>query len=158
MEQRAGNGIQINWSYHWENREMASRVSAKRSAQRRLREFLAVRNRVRRNKESFIRRLQGLVRSAPNGCVRFLGHHTPDGYGKMNFKLAGKHIQIGVQRVFLILKLGRQIKLKHDAGHEDDCPFRDCVLHVFEQPTELNSAATGGGWAREREEEEDIPF
>lgn len=102
-------------------------------------EFNAVAARVRNNKDSFIRRLQALVVMTPEGCVRGLGHHTPDGYVKMNFRYKGKHIQIGMHRVALILKLGRQIKHKHDAGHEDDCKYRDCIRHVFEQATFLNS-------------------
>lgn len=107
---------------------------------------------VRKDKQGFIRRLQGLVR-ADGPCIRFLGAHTKDGYGRMSLMYrseAGlKRLQIYAHRLFLVLKLARPVKLEHDAGHEPDCPHRDCVLHVFEQHYALNCNTNGEASTRD---------
>lgn len=114
------------------------RTSSEGSKRRRLLEFQVIVEQVKRDKARFIRRLRGLVRSE-GACVLFLGSQRYDGYARMNFRYKGRHVQIDAQRVFLILKLCRQIKLGHDAGHEPCCPHRHCVLHVFEQPVGDNA-------------------
>jgi len=118
---------------------MASHGSRKRSSARRLLEFSVILHHVRKNKLRLIRRLQGLVKGdGPH--VLFLGSRRADGYGRVSFRRPdGRHISIDAQRVFLILALGRQIKLDHDAGHKAECEYRHCVLHLFEQPTAENS-------------------
>lgn len=117
-------------------------------AQARRREFEIIEAAVRKNKERFVRRLQALVRT-DGDCVRFLGARTKDGYGRLSFRYGGKHVLIYAHRLFLILRLGRQIRLKHDAGHLDTCPHRDCVRHVFEQHYLLNAAGNGKGTAEQ---------
>lgn len=127
---------------------------AKRQGQEqaRKREFLAIVRAVKQNKARFIRRLQRLVYNDGN-CVRFLGAHTKDGYGRMTLHLpvrSGTQMKMAkisayAHRVFLVLKLARPIKMQHDAGHELGCPHRDCVLHVFEQHFALNCNTNGKG-------------
>lgn len=119
----------------------------------RSREFRAIVRAVKMDKPRFIRRLQGLVRM-DGACIRFLGAHTKDGYGRMMLRLPVRNghmlrLQIYAQRLFLILRLGRAIKLDHDAGHEPECPHRDCVLHVFEQHYALNCDTNGKGGTAE---------
>jgi hypothetical protein len=129
------------------------------SVERRRAEFAAISQAVRKNKARFIRRLQGLVR-VDGTCVRFLGSHTKDGYGRMNLTyISNNHrarrIQIYAQRLFLILKLGRSIKMEHDAGHEEGCPHRDCVLHLFEQHWVVNSQLA---FKKNGQRDDTIPF
>lgn len=75
------------------------------SADRRRYEFAILCDQVRRNKERFIRRLQGMV-AVDGGCITFLGSKRNDGYGRLSFRYKGKHTTIDVQRVFLILQAG----------------------------------------------------
>lgn len=125
--------------------------------ERRHREFRAVVRAVKRDKARFIRRLQGLVTEGPivyldegpdgkpiGNCIRFLGAKTKDGYGRLNMmEKGGKHFQIYAHRLFLILRLGRPIRMDHDAGHMQGCPHRDCVRHVFEQHYAENCNTNG---------------
>lgn len=127
--------------------------------ERRRAEFAAIQQAVRKNKQRLIRRLQGLVRT-DGDCIRFLGSHTKDGYGRLNFtyKTAHsqtRHIQIYAHRAFLILKLGRPIKMDHDAGHEEGCKHRDCVCHVFEQHWTTNSQLA---FDKKNGDSDQIPF
>lgn len=112
-------------------------------ARRRL-EFEVIKRQVVRHKERFIRRLQGLVDARPDGCVLFLGSKRKDGYARMNFVTTrGDHVQVDAQRVFLILALGRPIKIGYDAGHEAFCQHRHCVRHLFEQSMHDNYTQKG---------------
>lgn len=114
--------------------------------ERRRAEFAAIVQQIKKNKPRFIRRLQGLIR-ADGDCLRFLGSHTKDGYGRMNVTYRSergtRHIQIYAHRLFLILGLCRPIKMDHDAGHQELCRHRDCVLHVFEQHYAANCNTNG---------------
>jgi hypothetical protein len=115
----------------------------------RTREYDTILYHVRKNKERFIRRLQGLVREDANGCVLHKGSIDHYGYPRMNFRdRRGRHITIHACRVFLILMLARAIKLGHEAGHT--CHNRRCVRHLTELPYDVN-ARTNGAHA-------DIPF
>lgn len=124
---------------------------AKRAGNARTREqeFQSIVQAVRKDKAAFIRRLQRLV-AVDGPCIRFLGARTKDGYGRVTMsyfrympgkrKLQRKKMSVYAHRLFLVLMLGRAIKLRHDAGHELGCPHRDCVRHVFEQPMSENCA------------------
>lgn len=114
------------------------------SAQRRKLEFNCVLRAVKKDKAAFTRRLQRRVEALPDGCVVYRAT-TSDGYPGLTLRHNGEHLYIKAARVFLILKLARPIRIGHDAGHEEFCKRRDCVRHVFEQPTGDNCSATRGG-------------
>lgn len=127
-------------------------VVKRHSADRRRLEFRAIRAMVKRNREGFIRRLQGNVESQ-GGCVLWLGSIDRYGYGRMSVYYKKQRVLISVQRVFLILTLCRPIRVNHDAGHTNFCPHKHCVLHLFEQRSVEN-----GREAQAKQHGDGVPF
>lgn len=96
---------------------------------RRQLEFDVVRVQSRSNR--FAARLRKHIQPL-DGCFVYNGSRQ-NGYARMNFRHNGKHVSIHAHRVFLIIKLGRPIRIGYDAGHTSECRHRHCVLHVIEQ-------------------------
>lgn len=96
-----------------------------------------------RHRERFISRLQRQVEGAGQ-CVLFKGSKRSNGYGRMSFRFNRQHLNIDVHRLFLILMMGRPIRIGFDAGHESGCPFRHCVRHIFEQDLYENAVTARG--------------
>lgn len=102
------------------------------NAERRQLEFDTLVYQVRKNRERLIARLIGSVKATSTGCVLWTGAEGANGYGRVNFRMAGgKHVAMRTHVMALILQLGRPIARGHDAGHS--CAHRLCIRHVSEQ-------------------------
>lgn len=129
------------------------------SERRRHLEFRVIRDRVKRDKLGFAAMLDRHTREQGE-CVLWTGSVCPRGYGRTTIwdAVAKKGVTIHVQRLFLILQLGRPIKLWHEAAHVD-CTNSLCVRHVKEQHYTANLAeqATRQGRTPDGQYDE-VPF
>lgn len=55
-------------------------------------------------------------------CLEHTGARNNDGYGKMNFRCCGQHVQVYAHRVILTLKLGREIPSNMHPDHKCQNP------------------------------------
>lgn len=109
------------------------------NAQRRLLEYAVVCYHVKRDKQAFVTRLQRNLN--PSGeCLIWAGTLDPKGYGRVSFRFNGRHVLIGVHRVFAILKNCGPIPLGMEAAHGSECTSRACVRHVSLQHYKENAA------------------
>jgi hypothetical protein len=118
-------------------------------------EFDILRQQIARHKERFIQRLIRNTR-VEGECVIWTGAHNGGRHGKgypiINFKIEGQHVQVRVHRLFLVLRLQRQIRRNHEAGHFM-CHNKSCVRHVEEQTVAHNRGEVNG-----RRAKKDCPF
>ena len=109
---------------------------------RRQMEYEIIRRQCREHPETFIARLNGLLEWEGDHAL-FKGSKRSNGYGRVSFRWRvdgkPKHLCIDAHRLFLILMLRRPIRIGYDAGHMEECPYRHCVKHVFEQPFKANA-------------------
>lgn len=128
-------------------------MSARRQGRPRRRqlEFEVVRDAVRRDKARFIARLEGCVK-AVGECQLWTKSACPSGYGRTTLwsERLKKNVSIHAHRLFLILKLGRPIRVGYEAGHEAGCVDSLCVRHVEEQHWQENLKQQARG--------NDVPF
>lgn len=108
------------------------------SAARRQLEFDVIRHHIRKNKAAFIARLERNC-MWEGDCYVWVGRQDHKGYGRMNFRYNGRHIEIGVHRLFVILKTRAPIPRGMEAGHIG-CKNRLCVRHVELQHYKENAA------------------
>ena len=106
-------------------------------AERRRLEFNVVTDQIARRREAFQQRLQRRIRPVGE-CFCFDGTLDHKGYARMNFRFKGEHVSIHAHRVFLIMKLGRPIRLGYEAGHLPACEHRTCVAHLREEHYKTN--------------------
>lgn len=125
-------------------------------ARRRRLEFDTVVFQVKKDKGRFISRLNRNLRYS-EGCLRWKGSRRSNGYGRISVRKAGgAKLNIDVQRLFLILKLGTPIPMNIEAGHAPGCPNRDCVFHIMPQHYTDNMNQANGKKAEQ--EANDCPF
>ena len=112
-------------------------------------EFEIIVDQVKRRRDEFIARLQRRVSPpVPNPelgtpCRFWLGQVTPNGYGRISFRLPGReHTNLYVHRLFLILRLCRPLAADREAGHL--CHNRLCVVHLEEQTRNDNMKECNG--------------
>lgn len=130
-------------------------MKRKGSASRRRLEFEVVHDQLTRRREAFTARLERWVRPAGE-CRIWIGKPAASNdYRVISFKYKGKHVVIAVQRLFLIMKLGRPIRLGYEAGHT--CGDHTCVVHLEEQHYKDNLLERDQR-ARNRDDQEQIPF
>lgn len=105
----------------------------KGSERRRHLEFRVIRDMVKRNKQLFAEKLDRFT-AEQGECVVWTGSVCPRGYGRVTLwdVKERKRVVIHVHRLFVILQLGRPIKLWHEAAHIG-CTNSLCVRHVGEQ-------------------------
>lgn len=114
------------------------------SAKRRKLEYDAIMDNVKRRKAQFTARLQARLERVGE-CLCYKGTLDHKGYARLNvsYLRGGKGpaqvVTIHAQRLFLILKLGRPLRRGYEAGHEERCSHRTCVLHVEEEHYKLNA-------------------
>lgn len=132
-----------------------SKKSRRGSKRRREAEFKIVQWQCQNNPR-FAARLQGRLKRV-NGCVLYDASLTSSGYARVTVWDAAKKKtdMIHAHRLFLILKLGRPIKLGYDSGHHPLCGHRNCVLHIEEQHYSENALTDPNG---ENFNVNDIPF
>ncbi len=99
---------------------------------RRKREFKFVMHHVKKRGYLFAVYLRSKLRQ-DGDCQRWTGSRKRAGYGRLTLRMNGERLSIDVHRLFLILKLKTPIPVGYDAGHQQGCPHRDCVAHVFKQ-------------------------
>lgn len=109
---------------------------------RRKLEFQVVRDQIQRRGSAFYQRIRARLEQCGD-CFVYRGSKNPNGYARVNFKYKGQHVGIDAHRLFLLLKLGRPIRLGFDAGHT--CGKRDCVLHIMEQHYTSNALTDPDG-------------
>lgn len=135
-----------------------------RKVKRALQEFEVVADQVRRNKEGLITRLERNLVVVPNPklgtpCRLWIGSCRGNGYPRINFRRVGGRcpvghnknvVQLGVHRLFLILRLGRPIDPDCEAGHL--CHTPSCVAHGQEMTRTTNLRQ------RDERQKEQVPF
>lgn len=107
---------------------------------RRLLEFEAIVDQVKRRKEAFIERLNNRLEKK-GYCRLYKGNLDHKGYARLNIRFKGKIITIHAHRLFLILKIKKPIPLGFEAGHLSNCTSRRCVVHVALQHYKDNAAS-----------------
>lgn len=87
---------------------------------------------VKRDKEALIDRLNRNIEWVDE-CPIWRGPKNNRGYGLVNFRVKGRHVQLLAHRIFLTLKLKRPIANNMQAGHI--CPNYNqlCMMHLTEQ-------------------------
>lgn len=82
----------------------------------------------RGGKERLIRRLERNTKWEGD-CVIWIGTKgSKNGYGRINFKYGGKHVQFSAHAVFMTLMTCRPIPSDKEIDHT--CNNRDCVRHL----------------------------
>lgn len=108
------------------------------------REFAMVVRHVKRRKEALIARLNSKIR-VEGECRIWTGAADANGYARLDFRVpgprrrgeTGKHLFIGVHRLFLILRMAQPIPEDVEVGHYY-CHNRLCVAHVKPQTRQEN--------------------
>ena len=115
------------------------------------REWAVLVDQVRRHRERLTARL---IRNTKveGSCLVWVGAcgSTNGGYPKMNFRHNGRHVQIDVHRLFLMLMDCAPIPEGIEAGHYF-CHNARCVVHVERQTRSDNLKARD-------DKEKDCPF
>lgn len=83
------------------------------------------------------------------GCVLWTGPKNHRGYGLINFRHKGRVIQFKAHRLFLALRLKREIAPGMEAGHL--CEKKACVKHVVEQTRNDNMREVNGRQKRQKD-------
>lgn len=85
----------------------------------------------------------------PSGCWEWQGNRDLDGYGRVNYRLAGRMGSLKAHRIMLALTLGRPLVL--DALHTCDNPPCCAPDHLYEGDKAQNTRdrqERGRHWAR----------
>ena len=106
-------------------------------------EFDVIMDQVKRRKEAFAARLAKHLRTKGE-CRLYAGTLDHKGYARLNFRYQGRHVSIHAHRLFLIMKLRKPIPLEYEAGHEECCKHRNCVIHVRLEHYKKNASTNGG--------------
>lgn len=98
-------------------------------------EYEIVKEQVLKNKGRFLSRLSRNL-SQVGDCLVWTGATQKNGYGRMNFRWRGKHVQLMVHRVFGVMFDHGPIP---DGYHVDHCCFNIlCVKHLEVVPYQEN--------------------
>lgn len=82
---------------------------------------------IRENEEGFTARLVRNTRWE-DGCLIWTASRNSKGYGRMNFRHEGRHVQVLAHRVFWVLSNHMDVPIGQELDHT--CCNRACVLHL----------------------------